>query len=352
MKTIKTLRDLNIGTEFAPFIIAEMSGNHNGSLERALAIVDATTEAGAQALKLQTYTADTMTLNLRNEEFVDHNPKSLWYGTSLYELYQKAYTPWEWHERIFDRCRERGLIGFSSPFDATAVDFLETLDVPLYKVASFELIDLPLIRKIAKTGKPMIMSTGMASEQEIHEAISAAREGGCRDIVILKCTSAYPAQATESNLNTLKYMKDRFKVEVGLSDHTLGLGASIASVALGACVIERHVTLSRAEEGVDSKFSLEPSELGSLVSETRAAHEALGQVYFGPTASEKSSFGFRRSLYIVKDIKPGDTFTPENIRAIRPGRGLPPKHFDDIMGKKANQIIKRGTPVSWELIEK
>jgi len=333
-----------------PFVVAEMSGNHNQSLDRALAIVDAAAEAGAHALKIQTYTADTMTLDLRKGEFVIKNKKSLWYGESLYSLYQKAHTPWRWHKAIFDRCRKKGLIGFSSPFDATAVDFLETLQVPCYKIASFENIDLPLIRKVARTGKPMIISTGMATASEITQAVREARTHGCRDLILLKCTSAYPAPASQSNLRTLPYLRKRFNCHVGLSDHTLGLDVSLAAVSLGAELIERHFTCSRRERGVDAAFSLEPHELKALVQQSRRVWEALGKVYFGPTASEKSSLGFRRSLYVVGDMRAGDRFSQENIRAIRPGMGLPPKYIESFLGKRSKRRVRKGTPVSWSLI--
>lgn len=342
------IANTNIGTAYRPFVIAEMSGNHNQSLERALAIVDAAAQAGVQALKLQTYTADTMTLDIDEGEFFIDNPGSLWKGQSLYKLYQEAYTPWEWHKPIFERCRELGLIGFSSPFDATAVDFLEELGVPCYKIASFELNDLVLIRKVAHTGKPMIMSTGMATISEIDEAVRTAKENGCPNVVLLKCTSTYPAQAKDSNLKTITHMRDLFGCEIGLSDHTLGIGAAVASIALGATVIEKHFTLSRAEGGVDSAFSLEPAELKMLAEETNQAWQALGQIHYGVTGREKRSD--RRSLYVTQDIKAGETFTEKNVRSIRPGNGLEPKYYDVILGKTAKQDIKRGTPLAWNLL--
>lgn len=342
------IANTNIGTAYRPFIIAEMSGNHNQSLERALAIVDAAAQAGVQALKLQTYTADTMTLDIDEGEFFIDNPGSLWKGQSLYKLYQEAYTPWEWHKPIFERCRELGLIGFSSPFDATAVDFLEELGVPCYKIASFELNDLVLIRKVACTGKPMIMSTGMAAISEIDEAVRTAKEHGCPNVILLKCTSTYPAQAKDSNLKTISHMRDLFGCEIGLSDHTLGIGAAVASIALGATVIEKHFTLSRAEGGVDSAFSLEPAELKLLAEETNQAWQALGQIHYGVTGREKRSD--RRSLYVTQDIKAGETFTEKNVRSIRPGNGLEPKYYDVILGKTAKQDIKRGTPLAWSLL--
>jgi pseudaminic acid synthase len=332
------------------FIIAEMSGNHNQSLERALEIVDAAADAGVDALKIQTYTADTMTLDVGTEQFAITDQKSLWKGKSLYKLYQEAHTPWEWHRPIFERCRERGMIGFSTPFDATAVDFLETLDVPLYKIASFENTDLPLIRKVAATGKPMIISTGMASVSELDETVQAAKDAGCNDLVLLKCTSAYPAKASDCNIATIPHLKQLFDVGVGLSDHTMGIGVAVAAVALGATVVEKHFTLSRAEGGVDSAFSLEPHELKLLVEESRKAAEAVGQVRYGVTEAEKASRQFRRSLYISKDMKAGDTFTAENLRSIRPGFGLPPKYFEQFIGKTCRRNLTRGTPLSWDCL--
>ena len=341
---------LDIGEGHPPFVIAEMSGNHNQSLDRAMALVDAAADAGAHSLKIQTYTADTMTLNLREGEFLVNDPQSLWAGKSLYELYQQAYTPWEWHQPIFDRATARGMLAFSTPFDETAVDFLESLNVPCYKVASFENTDLPLIRRIAATGKPMIISTGMASVSELELSVSTARAAGCKNLVLLKCTSTYPALPTNTNLQTIPHMRQLFACDVGLSDHTMGVGASVAAVALGACVIEKHFTLSRAEGGVDSAFSLEPAELKALVAETRRAFDAMGQVQYGSTAAEKSSIVFRRSLYVVKDIAAGDVLTAENVRAIRPGLGLAPKHYEAVMGKRARMSVKAGTALSWELI--
>jgi pseudaminic acid synthase len=341
---------VNIGDNVPPFIIAEMSGNHNQSLDRALAIVDAIADSGAQAIKLQTYTADTMTIDLAEREFFISDPNSLWQGNSLYKLYQQAYTPWEWHAPIFARARERGLIAFSTPFDATAVDFLEELNVPAYKIASFENIDLPLIRKVASTGKPMIISTGMATLGEIDEAVRAARDAGCKELILLKCTSSYPASPAASNLAAIPYLRTLFDCEIGLSDHTLGIGVAIASIALGGVVIEKHVTLSRAEGGVDAAFSLEPTELHQLVIETRAAWQALGKAQIGPIAEEQGSLVFRRSLYICEDLEAGDILTSKNLRAIRPGYGLPPKYINQLLGKKVSKNTKKGTPVSWEFI--
>ena len=348
-KTIKIANHL-IGLDYPPFIIAEMSGNHNQSLERALSIVEAAAKSGAHALKLQTYTADTMTLDIKEGEFFINDLRSLWKGSSLYDLYKKAYTPWEWHKPIFERCRELGIIAFSTPFDEPAVDFLEGLDAPAYKIASFENNHLPLIRKAASTGKPLIISTGMATIAELDDVVRTARDTGCNDIVLLKCTSTYPSAPVDTNLNSIPHLRQLFNVEVGLSDHTMGIGVSVASVALGASVIERHFTLSMADGGVDSAFSMEPDEMKQLVEETHKAWQALGKVSYGPTEKEKASIRFRRSVYAVKDIKKGEAFTPENIRIIRPGGGLPPKYHDVLLGKKASCDIKRGTPMNWDFI--
>jgi pseudaminic acid synthase len=340
-----------VGHNHPPFIIAELSGNHNQSLDRALEIVEAAARAGAHALKLQTYTADTMTLNITEGEFSIEDPDSLWKGRTLYDLYQEAHTPWLWHEPIFARCRELGLICFSTPFDATAVDFLEELGAPAYKIASFENTDLPLIRKVASTGKPIIISSGMASVADLDESVRAAREAGCQDIVLLKCTSNYPATPENSNIRTIPHMRELFHLQVGLSDHTLGLGVAVASVALGATVIEKHFTLRRADGGVDSAFSLEPEEMNALVVETERAWKSLGQVQYRATEKEKSSMVFRRSLYVAKDMRAGECFTEENLRAIRPGYGLPPKYYETLLGKSIARDIKRGTPVDWSLLK-
>ena len=345
-----TIENFTIGKDHRPFVIAEMSGNHNHSLDRALAIVDAAADCGVQALKLQTYTADTMTIDIDEREFFIDDPKSLWQGNSLYKLYQQAYTPWEWHKSIFDRCRERGIIGFSTPFDLSAVDFLEDLNVPCYKIASFEMTDLPLIRKVAATQKPMIISTGMATIAEMDETVRTAREAGCKDIVLLKCTSTYPASPENSNLATLPHLSVLLDCQVGVSDHSMGVGVAIAGVALGATVIEKHFTLSRAEGGVDSAFSMEPAEMISLVTESKRAWQAVGEINYGPSEVEKPSLKHRRSLYIIKDMKAGDVFTADNVKAIRPGFGLPPKYYDILLGKSSKCDISRGTPVSWELL--
>ncbi len=349
MQSIK-IEEYNIGKEQRPFIIAEMSGNHNQSLERALAIVDAAADCGVQALKLQTYTADTMTIDSNEGEFFINDPNSLWQGNSLYKLYQQAYTPWEWHKPIFDRCRKHGILGFSTPFDESAVDFLESLDVPCYKIASFEMTDLPLIRKVAATGKPMIISTGMATVSEIDETVRTARQAGCQTLVLLKCTSTYPATPENTNLMTIPHMKDLFSCQVGLSDHTMGIGVSVASVALGATVIEKHFTLSRADGGVDSAFSLEPAEMKALVSECKQAYQSLGQISYGPLQEENSSLRHRRSLYVVEDIQAGEFFTEQNVRSIRPGLGLPTKFLDIVIGRRARKNVWRGTPVSWDIL--
>lgn len=345
------LGGLDCGSGQRPLIIAEMSGNHNGSLDRALAIVEAAARAGAHAVKLQTYTADTMTLDLARDEFFISDPDSPWQGKSLYRLYQEAHTPWDWHAPLFERARELGLVAFSTPFDASAVDFLETLDVPCYKIASFENVDLPLITRAAATGKPLIISTGMADRDEIDAAVTTARGAGCRNLVLLKCTSSYPAPAQESNLATIPDLRTRFGCEVGLSDHTPGIGAALAAVALGACVIEKHFTLARADGGVDAVFSLEPEELARLVEESGRAHAALGGVHYGPTEHERSSLVFRRSLYFTRDLPAGTVLTAADVRAIRPGLGLPPGCLDAILGRRLTCAVQRGTPASWDVLE-
>jgi len=341
-----------IGATAAPFVIAEMSGNHNQSLDRALEIVDAAAISGAHALKIQTYTADTLTLDVEGGDFVIRDDDSLWAGRSLHSLYADAYTPWEWHEPILRRAREQGLIGFSTPFDETAVDFLEDLDVPCYKIASFENVHLPLIRKVASTGKPLIVSTGMATQEELSEAVQSAVDAGCRDLVLLKCTSTYPATAENSNLATIPDMRERFGCQVGLSDHTMGLGVAAAAVALGATVVEKHFTLNRSDGGVDSAFSMEPAEMASLVAETERAWQAIGGISYGATDREKGSVQFRRSLYVAEDMRFGDRFTEANLRIVRPGFGLPPKHYDSILGKRVTKDVPKGTPLSWDLVEK
>lgn len=340
-----------VGEGAPPFIIAELSGNHNHSLERALALVDAAAQAGVHAVKLQTYNADTMTLDVEGEDFVVGPEVDLWAGRHLYELYQEASTPWEWHEAIFERCAERGLIAFSTPFDGSAVAFLESLGVPAYKIASFENADLPLLREVGSTGKPVILSTGMASVAEIDESVRTLRESGCQDLILLKCTSTYPATPEHSNLRTLPHLRELFGCPVGLSDHTLGIGSAVASVALGACVIEKHFTLRRADGGVDSAFSMEPEEMTALVRETYAAWQALGRVHYGAACdAESKSRQFRRSLYVAEDMQAGEAFTPQNLRIVRPGFGLEPKYYACFLGKKANRSLKKGTPIDWSFI--
>ena len=344
------IADKLIGKGHAPFVIAEMSGNHNQSLERALEIVEAAARTGAHALKIQTYTPDTMTLDLDEREFHIGDPNSLWSGNSLYKLYGEAYTPWEWHKPIFDRACELGIIAFSTPFDDTAVDFLESLNVPCYKIASFENTDLPLIRRVAATGKPLIISTGMASIAELDDTVRAAREAGCRDLILLKCTSTYPATAENTNILTIPHLRELFDCEVGLSDHTMGVGVSVASVALGATVVEKHFTLNRADGGVDSSFSMEPTEMAQLVIETERAWQSLGKICYGATAAERKSIQFRRSLYVVQDVKAGGVLTKDNVRAIRPGLGLPTKYLEQVLGRTVKIDVKRGTGLSWDVM--
>lgn len=350
MQTFK-IGERSIGHGFPPFIVAELSGNHNGSLQHGLRIIEAAKKAGVHAIKLQTYTPDTITLNLREGDFVIRDPKSLWSGRVLYDLYKEAYTPWEWHKPLLDYCKELGLIGFSSPFDETAVDFLETLNVPCYKIASPEIVDLPLIEKVAKTGKPLLISTGGASAQEINEALSVARAAGCQHIILLKCTAAYPALPQEMNLNTLVDMQTRFRTHVGVSDHSLSLGVPLASIALGACCIEKHITFSRKEGGVDSAFSLEPHEFATLVTETYHAWQALGSVNYQPVPSEATTLKNRPSLYFVSSLKKGSAIKATDIRSVRPASGLPPKEISKIIGKRVSVDVSPGTPVQWELID-
>lgn len=339
-----------VGAGHPPFIVAEMSGNHNQSLERALQIVEAAARAGAHALKLQTYTADTMTLDAKGAEFRIEDRDSLWNGASLYKLYEDAHTPWDWHRPIFDRARELGMVPFSSPFDETAVDLLESLQAPCYKIASFENTDLPLIRRVAATGKPVIISTGMATVAELHEAVTTARDAGCRDLILLKCTSTYPAEPDNTNINTIPHMRELFGCQVGLSDHTMGIGVSVASVTLGATLIEKHFTLARADGGVDSTFSMEPHELAQLVVETERARRSLGDVRYGAVGAEKKSLQFRRSLYVVKELQSGDALSRDNVRAIRPGLGLPPKHLEQVIGRTVRCTVPRGTALQWDLL--
>ena len=337
-----------IGRESEPFVIAEMSGNHNNSLERALEIVDAAAKSGAHALKIQTYSAETITIRSDRPEFRIEDPDSLWSGRTLFELYDEASTPWDWHKEIFDRCTELGMLGFRTPFDSTAVTHLEALNVPCYKIASFEIIDLPLIRLVAQTGKPIIMSTGMADVGEIHQAVETAKSNGCEGIVLLKCTSNYPASPTDSNILTIPHLRDLFETEVGISDHTMGIGVSVAAVALGATVIEKHFTLDRSEGGVDSNFSLEPDEFKRLVEESLRAHVSLGKIQYGLLANEKTSKLHRRSLYVVEDVEEGAVASTRNVRSIRPGNGLEPALLDLIIGKKFTKSVKAGNPLSWD----
>lgn len=344
------MHESRFSTSRPPLIIAELSGNHNGSLGRALELVDAAADSGAHALKIQTYTADTMTLDIRDGDFLISDPRSPWHGRTLYDLYREAHTPWDWHGPIFERARARGMMAFSTPFDATAVDFLESLDVPCYKIASFENTDLPLIRKAASTGKPMIVSTGMATMGEIDAVVRAARGQGCKDLVLLKCTSSYPASPEHSNIRTIPLMRDAFGCEVGLSDHTLGIGVAVASVALGASVIEKHFTLSRADGGVDAAFSLEPTEMRALVDETHRAWQGLGLPSFGAGVAEEGSVTFRRSLYFVRDLAAGAEITHQDVRSIRPGHGVPPGEIDRVVGRKVAVAVKRGAPVSWDCL--
>ncbi|WP_291399323.1 pseudaminic acid synthase [Daejeonella sp.] len=349
MNDIK-IGNVTIGSAFKPFIIAEMSGNHNQSLEMALSIIDKAAESGAHAVKLQTYTPDTLTINASHGEFFIKDPKSLWKGKNLYDLYSEAFTPWEWHEALFKRAKENGIICFSTPFDDTAVDFLEGFDMPIYKVASFENNHLQLLKKIAKTGKPVIMSTGLSTLADLEIAVETLKSNGCNDIVLLKCTSTYPATPENTNLKTIPHLKELFNCHVGLSDHTLGIGTSIASVALGATVIEKHFCLGRAEGGVDSSFSMEPHEFKMLVEESERAFLSLGQVKYGILEDEKKSLTFKRSIYIVADMKEGDIFTEQNIRVIRPGLGSSPKYYYDFLGKVVKRDVKMGTALTFDLI--
>ena len=339
-----------IGPNEPPYVIAEMSGNHNGDLGRALALIDAAKAAGADAVKLQTLTADTITIDHDGPGFVIEG--GLWHGRRLHELYQEAHTPWDWHPRLFDRAREVGITLFSSPFDPTAVEFLEKLDAPAFKVASFEIVDTPLIARMAQTGKPLIISTGLASPEDIADAVAAAREAGGREIILLHCTSGYPTPASQMHLRTMPDLAAAHGTLVGLSDHTMGTAVAVAAVALGACVVEKHFTLARADGGVDSAFSLEPDELARLVSDCRDAWAALGSVHYEEVEAEAAGRDHRRSLYVVADVKKGERLTPENVRSIRPGHGMAPKHLYEVLGKPASRDLKRGEPLAWDQIDK
>jgi len=349
MKPYITIDNRKIGLDYPPYIIAELSANHNGDINRAYQIMEEAKKAGADAIKLQSYTHETITMDCDSEEFQIHG--GLWDGQTLYELYKGAHMPWEWHKPLFEKAKELGITIFSSPFDFTAVDLLEELDAPAYKIASFELIDLPLIARVAKTGKPMIMSTGMASKEEIKEAVDCARENGCKELVVLHCVSGYPAPAEQYNLKTIADISARYDVLSGLSDHTIDNATAVSSVVLGACLIEKHVTMDRSGGGADDSFSLEPKELAQLCKDSKTAWQALGKVNYERTEAEKGNVKFRRSLYVVKDIAEGELLTTENVRSIRPGFGIPPKHYDNVIGKKAVKTIIKGTPLKFGLFE-
>lgn len=340
-----------IGQSHKPFIIAEMSGNHGQSLDKAKALIDAAAAAGADALKLQTYTPDTITLDVHENEFFIADSNSLWQGNSLYNLYKEAMTPWEWHEELFAYANSKGMLAFSSPFDLTAVDFLESLNAPCYKIASFENIDHALLTAVAKTGKPVIMSTGMATQAELAESVEVLKANGCNDLILLKCTSNYPARPVDANLKTIPHLAELFDCQAGLSDHTPGIGVAVAAVALGATVIEKHFVLDRNGGEVDAEFSLEPHELKLLTEETERAWVALGKVHYGCTDKEIASRIHRRSLYIAEDLPAGAILTVENLRSVRPGLGLPPKYLPVLLGKKVKVAVTKGTPISWELLE-
>lgn len=345
-----TLGKRTIGPGQTPFIIAELSGNHDQSLEKALAMVDAAAACGADAIKIQTYTADSMTLDITSGEFVIKDAGNLWQGQSLYQLYQKAMTPWDWHQAIFDRAAAHGMLAFSTPFDQAAVDYLESLQVPCYKIASFENSDHGLLAAVAKTGKPVIMSTGMATQSELAESVEVLRKHGCTELILLKCTSHYPADPLDANLATVPHLAALFDCQVGLSDHTAGIGVAVASVVLGATVIEKHFVLDRSEGGVDAEFSLEPAEFSALVTECKRAAVALGKVTYGGTEKEQASRKYRRSLYIALDMQAGEIFTLDNLRSVRPGFGLEPKYLPMLLGKPIKKAANKGTPMSWDLI--
>lgn len=343
-----TINGREIGLDRPPYVIAELSANHNGSLDRAFQIIDAAKAAGADAVKLQSYRADTITIDHDGPEF--RISGGLWDGQRLFDLYAEAAMPWEWHEPLFKHARARGIAIFSSPFDHSAVDLLQSLGAPAFKIASLELCDIPLIERVAATGKPMIMSTGATELGEIAEAVTAARRAGCQELILLQCTSGYPTPPSESNLRTIPHLAEMFDAVIGLSDHTMGTAVPVAAVALGACVVEKHVTLSRADGGVDSTFSLEPDELARLVADCRTGWEALGKVHYGVASSEAGVRPLRRSLYVVQDIAAGEVITDQHVRSIRPGLGLAPKHYHAILGRKAARGLKRGTPVDWTML--
>jgi len=338
-----------VGPDSRPYVIAEVSANHNGSLERALETISAAKACGADAVKIQTYTADTITIDSDRADFIVRG--GLWDGFKLYDLYKWAETPYEWHAAMFEHARSIGVTLFSTPFDESAVDLLESLNTPAYKIASFEVVDLPLIKYVARTGKPMILSTGMASETEIEEAIGTARESGCKDLIVLHCISSYPAPMEQANVRQIQALAERFNVLAGLSDHTLGTAASVAAVSLGACVIEKHFTLSRADKGPDSEFSLEPSDLERLCLDTRDAWLSLGSAGFARQRAEEGSKVFRRSIYFVKDLPAGHIIGPDDIRRIRPGMGMAPKYFDALIGRKLKVAVYRGTPAGMDLLD-
>lgn len=346
-----TIGPYKIGPAHRPFIIAEMSGNHHHSLDRALELVEVAKDIGVHAIKLQTYTPDTITLDVKSKEFLIEDPDSLWKGRNLYELYAEAHTPWEWHEPIFNRCKELGILAFSTPFDETAVDFLETLNVPCYKIASPEIVDHPLIYKVASLGKPVILSTGASSLEDIAAAVRVAREAGCKDLILLKCTASYPASPKDSHLRTIPHLAQTFETLVGLSDHTLGIGAAITSIALGSCVVEKHLTINREEGGVDDAFSLEPHEFRSLVVESERAWEALGRIQYEPLHAERVTRSHRPSLYFVESLHPGEVVQMQHVRSVRPGKGLHPKEIDHILGLQLKHPVQKGTPVSWDLFK-
>ena len=334
-----------IGKKFKPFVVAEMSGNHNQSIKKAIKIIDKAAECGVDAVKIQTYTADTLTIDSDKDDFKIKDKNSLWKNQTLYQLYKKAYTPWEWHKKIFLHCKKKNLICFSSPFDETSVDFLQNFNVPAYKIASFEINNIPLIEKIAKKRKPMVISTGLANLKEINEVVKTAYKNGCKKIILLKCTSSYPAEPEDSNIATIKDLINRFNCEVGISDHTKGIGVSIAAISQGATFIEKHFTLDRKKGGVDAEFSLEPDEMRQLVIESKRAWQSLGKIFYGSTKSEEKSIKFRKSIYAIKDINKNDKFTRENIKIIRPGFGLEPKYFNKIIGKLSNKNLKKGDAI-------